>query len=68
MTPEYTIVGLLVAGMSAVFLLYQRGVAASLSAKDAEIAWLRGQLEPWTQIARTAVTTTERLTKADVKP
>lgn len=64
MTPEYTIVGLLVSGIGAMFVLYQRGVAAQVAAKDQEIAWLRSQLEPWTQIARSAVVTAEKLTEA----
>jgi hypothetical protein len=65
MTPEYIVGTLLASGIAAVFALYQRGVAAQIAAKDSEIAWLRSQLEPWTEIARTAVTTTERLTKGD---
>lgn len=63
MPPEYTIVGLLVTATAAVFALYQRGVSAALAAKDSEILWLRSQLEPWTQIARAAVATAEKLTE-----
>lgn len=63
MTPDLTIVGALLAGIGTMFALYQRGVSAQITAKDAEIAWLRSQLEPWTQIARSAVVTAEKLTE-----
>lgn len=73
MTPEYTVMGLMVAGMSAVFLLYQRGMTAALASKDQEIArltakateevaWLRAQNESWGTIARTMVSSVEQLT------
>lgn len=63
MTPEYIIGTLMAGAVAAVFALYQRGVNAQITAKDAEIAWLRSQLEPWTQIARSAVTTAEKLSE-----
>lgn len=68
MTPELTIVGLAVAATSAVFALYQRGVASqiqtikdSCAAKDAEILWLRRQSEGWTGIAQDQVRINEKL-------
>lgn len=64
MTPEYTIVGLLVTGIGAMFVLYQRGVSQSIAAKDAEILWLRTQLDSWTDIGRSAVATAEKLSGA----
>ena len=64
MTPEYIIGTILVGGIGATFALYQRGVSQSLAAKDTEIAWLRTQLDQWTQIGRTAVATAEKLTEA----
>lgn len=62
MPTDYTVVGLLVGAVGALFALYQRGVAQTLAAKDAEIAWLRGQLGAWTDIGRSAVATAEHLT------
>ncbi len=68
MTPEYTIVGLLVTAIGAVFALYQRGVTSqiqtikdSCAAKDAEISWLRKQSEGWTGIAQDQVRINEKL-------
>ena len=60
---EYPLMAMLVTGIGAVFALYQRGVSQALAAKDQEIAWLRSQLEPWTQIARSAVSTAEKLSE-----
>jgi hypothetical protein len=68
MTPETTIVGLLVTAIGAVFALYQRGVASqiqtikdSCAAKDLEIAWQRKQNESWTAIAQDQVRINEKL-------
>lgn len=61
---ELTIVGLLTTGIGAMFVLYQRGVSQSIAAKDAEITWLRTQLDSWTEIGRSAVKTAERLTES----
>lgn len=74
MTPEY-VVGTLAVGMvAAMFALYQRGVVASIAAKDQEIEriqaaceadklWLQTQLESWANIGKTAVSGLEKLTE-----
>lgn len=68
MPTEYTIVGLLVTGISVMFALYQRGVASQIqtikdacTAKDNDIAWLRTQLAGWTGIAQEQVRVNEKL-------
>lgn len=74
MTPDFTIVGLLVAGISALFGVFIKLIYDSLKAKDAEIAriqaaaaadklWLQAQLESWATIGRTAVSGLEKLTE-----
>jgi heme/copper-type cytochrome/quinol oxidase subunit 1 len=63
MTADLTIVGLLVAGIGALFSALVKFMYDALKAKDAEISWLRAQLDQWTTIGRSAVTTAERLTE-----
>jgi hypothetical protein len=73
-TAEYVIGTLAVGMVAAMFALYQRGVVASLAAKDAEILriqvtceadklWLQAQLESWANIGKTAVSGLEKLTE-----
>lgn len=57
MTPELTVVGMMAAGITALF-------GYIVKRQGDEIAWLRTQLDSWTQIGRSAVTTTEALTKS----
>lgn len=68
--PDYTLVGLLVAAVGALFTALKlsndralRAIETSCAAKDKEIEWLRAQLEPWSQIARTMVLAVEKLTE-----
>lgn len=75
MTPETTIVGLLLAGMSVmasvvvfIFKTYHAGVTDRIQtikdaclAKDADIAWLRTQLAGWTGIAQEQIRVNETL-------
>jgi hypothetical protein len=64
--PEAGIVGALITALGGLFVRYERQVARELAAKDAEIAWLRSQLAPWTAIAQTAVTSLEKVTTASI--
>lgn len=72
MTPELTIAGLLMTGITGLAGYVVKQQANAMASKDAEItrlhaqygadiAWLRGQLESWTQIGRSAVATAEKI-------
>jgi hypothetical protein len=69
MPTEY-VLGLMAAACAALFTALKlsndrtvKAIEGACSAKDAEIAWLRAQLEPWSAIARTMVVAVEKLTE-----